>query len=168
MTIQSDSQLSNVPAKVELYQLDLTPIGTLGSLTYYFTNSSDQPITFNGQSYQPWAIQMSGVEDSVDGAPPRPVITFGNLDANKLLSLLVFANSDIVGATVTYIRTYQNYLASGVSLSPRKYFISRKTAHTNTVIAFELRNALDKERAFLPHRQMLRKDFPGLSLTKRR
>jgi hypothetical protein len=29
-----------------------------------------------------------------------------------------------------------------------------------------LRSPLDKERAFLPKRQMLRRDFPGLSINK--
>lgn len=103
-----------------------------------------------------------------DGAPNRPTLTIGNLDANKLIGTLAFAYGDIIGATVTYIETFSTYISTSISLPPVTSVIGRKIVQTASTIQFELRSPLDKERAYLPNRQILKRDFPGLGVTKAR
>lgn len=169
-TIQQAIQSPSAFAYVELFILDLSEIPGLGALTYYLTPSggATNTIIFGGNTYQPWPLEISGVESSADGAPARPTLNVGNLDANKLIGTLVFQYSDIIGAKVTYIRTFEPYLGGegSISMPPLKYVIGKKNAHDDRVISFELRSPLDKERSYLPNRQMLKRDFPGLGINK--
>lgn len=166
MSIESDVVLPVTPAYIELFQLDLSSIPALAGLIYYFTPSSYASLVWGGQTYLPWAIKLEGVSTSSDGAPARPLLTFGNLDANKLIGTLVFTNSDIIGAKVKYIRTFESYLNTSLSLPQITYTVGRKTIHNAGVVQFELRSPLDKERGYLPNRQILKKDFPGTGLSK--
>lgn len=166
MSIQQDVIKPVAPAYIELFELDLTSIPALATSIYYFTPSSGTALTWGGNTYQPWAIQIEGIEASADGAPARPTLSIGNLDANKLIGALVFGYGDIVGAKVKYIRTFEPYLGTSSSLPPITYYISKKTSHNQSIIQFELRSPLDKERAYLPGRQILKRDFPGVGGSK--
>lgn len=170
MSIDQDVQSPVAPPYVELFAIDLTTIPGLGASIYYLTPSAWQSsgVVWGGDTYLPWPMELTGVEASSDGAPARPHLNIGNLDANKLIGSLAFVYGDIIGARVTYVRTFEPYLGgSGViSMPPLKYLIGRKLAHDETAVSFELRSPLDKERAFLPNRQMLKRDFPGLGINK--
>ena len=166
---------STVPGLVELFEIDLTSTNVpalVGSVLRVatMTDSTDlaniKAVRFGDNDYVPYPIQISEVSFSSDGAPPRPKLVIANV--NKYIGQLAFAYGDIIGATVTYIRTFTPYLnsSSKVSLPPWKYFIAKKTSHNRTTLSFELRDFRDKERAFLPKRQMLKKDFPGLGINK--
>jgi lambda family phage minor tail protein L len=166
---------STVPGLVELFEIDLTSTNVPALVGNVFrvatmTDSTDlaniKAVSFGGNDYVPYPIQISEVSFSSDGAPPRPKLVIANV--NKYIGQLAFAYGDIIGATVTYIRTFTPYLnsSSKVSLPPLKYFIAKKTSHNRTTLSFELRDFRDKERAFLPKRQMLKKDFPGLGINK--
>lgn len=168
MTIQTDILKPETPAYLELFSIDFAGIPGLSGLIYYFTPSSASPITWNGNSYLPWAIQIEGIGMASEGSPIRPTLNIGNLDANKLIGTIVFGYSDIIGAKVTYVRTFETYIGTSISLAPIKLLIGRKLSHNSKTISFELRSPLDKERGFLPHRQALKKDFPGLGLVKSR
>ena len=160
---------------VELFEIDLTStnvpalVGSIFRVTP-MTDSSDltniKAVMFGGETYQPYPIQISDISFASEGAPPRPTLSVANI--NKYLGQLAFAYGDIIGATVTYIRTFTPYLGTSakVSLPPLKYFIAKKTLHNKTLLTFELRDFRDKERAYLPKRQMLKKDFPGLGINK--
>lgn len=169
MSIEQDLQKSSAPGYVELFILNVSSIPAL-SLTepYYFTNSSRLPIIWNSKTFIFWPMKLEGFEQISDGAPPRPTLVAANTDSSKLLGSLVFAYSDIVGAELTYIRTFEPYLGGSGSISkiPFKYTIGKKVLHNAEVISFELRSAQDKENSYLPGRQMLKKDFPGLGLNK--
>jgi lambda family phage minor tail protein L len=169
-TIQQAIQSPAAFAYVELFILDLSEIPGLGALTYYLTPSAGDTntVVWGGDTFQPWPLEIVGVEASADGAPARPTLNIGNLDANKLIGTLVFQYSDIIGAKVTYIRTFEPYLGGigSISMPPLKYVIGKKNAHDDRVISFELRSPLDKERSYLPNRQMLKRDFPGLGINK--
>ena len=152
--------LSSTPAGfVELFEIDLTStkvpalVGNVFRVTP-MTDSTDltniQAVTFGGNTYQPYPIQISDISFASDGAPPRPTLSVANI--NKYIGQLAFAYGDIIGATVTYIRTFTPYLGTNtkVSLPPLKYFIAKKTAHNRMILTFELRDFRDKERAYLP------------------
>lgn len=171
MTIKQDILKNTVPAYVELFEIDFstTNIPALAGNVFRcapMATAGSTPLQFGGNSYTPFPIQISGVSFSAEGAPPRPQITIANV--NKYIGALAFQYGDIIGSTVTYIRTFDTYLNTGssISLPPLKYFISKKMSHDKTFLAFELRDFRDKERAFLPKRQMLKKDFPGLGINK--
>lgn len=164
---------SELPAYVELFQIDCTSIPGIG-ITYYLTpgTANNTTIMFGLQAYTPFPIQISGLEHSSEGAPARPRIDIANV--TKLFGSLAFLYQDLVGAKVVYIRTWEPYLnlPSSISAAPLKLYVSKKLNHEGAGLSFELRSVLDKERAFLPARQMLKNTdnplnwFPGLSINK--
>lgn len=174
MTIKVDSNLTTTSAYIELFKLDFSILsglyGGVGLPILYLTpsgvNADNTPISFDGNQYIPYPVQVTGLASVSDGAPPRPILDIANVD--KLIGMYTFIYGDVVGASVTYIRTYASYLgiSSSISAPPLKFTIARKISHTQASISFELRTPLDKERSFLPARQMLKKDFPGLGLNK--
>lgn len=180
MSIQDDVRKSEVPAFIELFEIDLTDTNVIvdgvaileGSIIRVtaMTDSADlgaiQQVSWGGNDYTPFPVAISGISQSSDGAPARPTLSIANID--KTIGQLAFLYNDIVGAKVTYIRTFEPYLNtnSRISLPPLKFFISKKSSHTRTGLSFELRSPLDKERAFLPKRQMLKAEFPGLGINK--
>lgn len=163
---------STVSPYVELFEIDCTNITGMG-IIYYLTAEST-PLVFGGRTYTPFPLEISGISSSADGAPARPTIEISNVRdvtgaLTRFIGSLAFIHEDLIGAKVTYIRTFSDYLnlSSRISAPPLKYFIAKKLAHNKTTLKFELRNPIDKERAFLPKRQMLKRDFPGLGVNKR-
>jgi lambda family phage minor tail protein L len=175
MTIAQDILKSEVPALVELFDIDLstTNVAALTGNVFRITPMTDstdlaviKKVNFGGDDYTPYPVQITGIAFDSDGAPPRPSLSIANI--SKYVGQLAFAYGDIIGATVTYTRTFVPYLnsASRISLPPIKYYIAKKTSHNKLHLTFELRDFRDKERAFLPKRQMLKRDFPGLGINK--
>lgn len=158
-----------LPALVELFEVNCTNIPQINTI-YYLTSTAvkkgEAGIFFGLQEYSPFPILIEGIESSSEGAPARPTISLANI--NKLFGALSFLYEDLIGCTVTYTRTFEIYLnsASKISAPPLKYVIAKKLLHTSSVIQWELRSPLDKERSFLPGRQMLKRDFPGLGINK--
>jgi len=96
-------------ARVELYKLDLTPIGATD--VYYFTISSEpdgSPISFAGQVYSQAAINITGIERTATGETPQPKVVVPNY--NKFAAGLVVAYGDMVGAELTRIVTFEQFL----------------------------------------------------------
>lgn len=175
MTIAQDVLKTEVPAFIELFDIDLssTNEASLVNSVLRFTPMTDgtdlanlHNVMFGGNTYYPFPIQLSGVSFSSEGAPPRPQLSIANID--KAIGDFVFKYGDIIGTTVIYTRTFTSYLntSNKISLPPLKYFISKKLSHNKNTLSFELRDFRDKERAMLPKRQMLKKDFPGLGINK--
>lgn len=172
MTIAQDILKPEVPAYIELFEIDLTTtnLGELSGQKLYLTpmvQANYTPVMFGNQQYSPFPLDITGIKQTSDGAPPRPTLAVANI--NKYFGSLAFAYYDIVGASVVYIRTFAPYLNLGsrLSLPPMKFTIAKKLTHNKLGLTFELRIPTDKERAFMPRRQMLKKDFPGLGVNKR-
>lgn len=163
---------TNLPAYIELFEVDCTAITGIGVVYYFTTNHT--PVSFGGTTYNPFPLQIEGIANTADGAPARPVLSISNI-ANasgqlvRFIGSLAFLHEDLIGTKVTYIRTFESYLntTARVSAPPMKYTISKKLEHNKISLRFELRSPLDKERAYLPKRQMLKRDFPGLGINKR-
>lgn len=186
-------QQNELPAYIELFEIDVrkilgiedNPNAMLGR--YFITPSTDNPVgittseyskvingssvTFGEQTYMPYPIQLVGLEDTVDGAPARPTLHVSNID--KFFGELSFLYGDLVGAKVTYIRTFEEYLASGIGHTPITFTIGKKTSHNVNAIVFELRSRIDNARLYMPKNQMLRDPhadgkvyYPGLGLSK--
>jgi lambda family phage minor tail protein L len=167
-----ETESSTVSNVIELFILDLSLInGFAGANPTYWTPSGvvmngniPSTLTFSGNNYIPYPVRISGISQSSEGAYPRPQLDIANVD--KIMGGLSFIYDDIVGASITYMKTFSNFIEAGLSSPPLKYYIARKLSHDINVLSFELRTALDKERAYLPSRQMLKKDFPGLGINK--
>ena len=168
--IQIDSFSLTTPSIVKFIILDLTVIpGFTSDAVYHFSfysTTEGKGITFGGNYYTPWPIELSGISYANTNSAARPTLTFGNLDSNKLISNLVILYNDIVGANVTLYETFSTYLNSEDEIYLAKYSfrISKKAYHDYSNISFELRDYLDMERAFMPNRIMTRIDFPGLGI----
>ena len=159
---------SGLPAFIELFELDCTNIPEVG-LVYYLTamvENSTTKVSFGNQDYNPWPLAIDGVEQAADGAPARPTIALANV--KKLFGTLAFQFEDLVGCSLTYIRTFETYLnsANRFSAAPLKFTVAKKLSHNASGLSWELRSQTDRERAYLPGRQMLKRDFPGLGINK--
>lgn len=158
---------STLPDYIELFIIDCTSIVALGTI-YYLTPSGTESATvqFNGNTFTPFPMAITGLADTTTEAPARPTLSLGNI--NNLFGSLSFNYTDLAGCKVTYIRTFTSYLGIGgtISAPPKKYIIRKKSRHDRNVISFELGSLMDIERGFLPKRQMLKRDFPGLGINK--
>lgn len=198
MELKELTQRSTLPPYVELFEIDCTDIPGLGAVYRYTPNVNYQgnivllseinnliltsetgetlvsdyeagiysPIVFGSENYLPFPIEIKGYNQSTDGAPARPTLSVSNI--NKVFGLLSFQFGDLIGAKVTYYRTFSDYLnlPTKKSAAPLKFTIARKSMHNMNILSYELRSPLDKERAMLPKRQMLKIDFPGLGINK--
>lgn len=152
---------------IELYTLDCTP---LGGVVVHFANteaSSGGNVSFGGVSYTPIPLQTSGWEFTSTGTQPNPTITVSNVSRQLLAYTITLG--DLVGARLTKIVTVAKFLDDGASpdpsqfLGPEIYVIDQKTSHTNQFITWQLVGVLNQVNSYLPRRQVLRKDFPGVS-----
>ncbi|MFN9252716.1 MAG: phage minor tail protein L, partial [Holosporaceae bacterium] len=102
-TIQQVSQQSDPGQLVVLFTVDAT---ALGGSVYRFTNSASATafITFQGQNYAVLDFQADGFEVRGDGRLPTPTLKVSN--AQALLLAGVIALNDLLGATVTRLRTF--------------------------------------------------------------
>ncbi|ECC6921914.1 phage minor tail protein L, partial [Salmonella enterica] len=67
------------PARVRLWEFDLTPIG---GERYFFCNELNEkgePVTWQGRQYQPYPIDGKGFEMKAKGASNRPSVEVSNL-----------------------------------------------------------------------------------------
>ncbi len=181
-TIASDIQSidsGNSPL-IELFTLDLS---VLGGAVYHFTpnvfEANGNLIAFAGVSYTPIPMDFSGWEvlASASGGSstqPRPTLAIGN--ASKLFLNVVISLGDMVGATVTRIRTMLKYCDGQPNADTSQilqtdiYRVAQKTSHTNQQIVWMLTNPLDNPNAQIPARQVLKdptslsNGFPGVQV----
>lgn len=145
---------------IELYVLDLTPIGV--ATTYYLT-PSNQPgytISFDGHAYTYAPITLTGIERSVNGDPPNPKVFLPNVD--KFAAALVSQHDDLVGAQVTRMRTYKDFLDGepledgSAYMSRDLYTIEQKLNLNHTYGEFALRPLYALDGKFLPKRVCLK------------
>jgi lambda family phage minor tail protein L len=177
---------SELPSFIELFEIDLSPIGfenlyltpSTRSLTGIIFGTSERivngkpAVTIPERTFLPYPIAISGLEANSDGSFSRPRLDVANVDT--FFGKLSFAYGDLVGCKVTYIRTFEDYIASGFSAPEVILTIGKKISHNVKGISYELRYPLDIERGFLPKNQILRdphlnrsgevEEIPGASL----
>jgi len=169
-------------AIIELFQLQLVegthyatgnPTGVV--TTYYFHAGTNQilgSLTWGGQAYAAYPVQMEGFEYTGSGQLPKPKLTIANLDSLLTLALLevnaITPGNDLINARVTRIRTLKKYIdavnftggtnpdADPQAEFPREiYFISRKETENRNVITWELSSAFDMQGIRAPKRQAI-------------
>jgi lambda family phage minor tail protein L len=118
------------------------------------------PVRFRGNDYTPLPIEMTGVEWAGTGKLPRPTLRVSNIGG--LAAALVIAHGDLLGATVTRIRTLREFLDDGADADPTSFSepdiftIDRKSSQTKVSIEWECAAKLDFQGLMIPRRVMVR------------
>lgn len=163
MSIRADIQKAYAGQLVELFEVDLSPLGIAEQ--YYFHNGVNElgnDVVFDGITYTRYPLEASGFEKSGNGQQPRPMLRAANIDG--LLGGLAREYQDLVRATVTRRRTFAKYLDAvnfddgnpeadpNAALPDEIWFIERKASEDKLWVTWELVSALDLEGVQLPRR----------------
>jgi len=162
MTVLHETSQSLSPGDVvELFQLDLSPLGINEIWPFTKSNIDGQKrITFQNIEYVPVDVQSKGWIATAKGQFPRPKIVISN--TMGFLAGLIFEHNDGVGAKLTRLRTFRQFLDGEAEADPTMhyepeiYYVDRKVRHNKQVIEFELASAMDQEGVKLPRRTLLR------------
>jgi lambda family phage minor tail protein L len=165
MTSYTESaQAAGGEAVVILYQIDLNPIGTNEILCFckHGTDpTSSQLVSFLGQSYEGVDVDGGGFEWAGTGASPQPILRLGNVGSFASGLLLQYGN--LIGATVTRIRTYSRFLDghSDAAIAASQYQVEsfrveQKNAHNKVFAELRLASVIDQEGRMLPAMRVLR------------
>lgn len=165
MTIQSEVQKLSPDKIVILYQLDTTQIG--GNDIFCFTKASrpgGPSIFFDGVEYLPIDINATGFGYDGGGAFPTPKLQVSNVAG--VLTSLMLTLGDFIGATLTRVRTFEQYLDDGATPDPDQIFppdiftVEQKTAHNKVFVEWRLSSIIEQTDRQLPGRLILRDYCP--------
>lgn len=159
-------------AVIELFVLDASAVGLPDPLYFHAgTNELRQNITWQGQVYTRYPIEVSGFEVTGTGPHPRPRLRVSNhLSA---ITALMIQYGDLVGSKITRKRTHKKFL-DAVNFTDEVnpdadpdaawpddiFFIDRKALETRDVVEFELASAMDLAGVRLPRRQIIQNLCP--------
>lgn len=124
-------------------------------------------IIFNGQTFEPMALQVSGLEMRSDGKASAPTLSMAN-NINGIqgaVTAYCLQFGDFAGAKIKVITTLAKYFdaenfstgnTSANSSEKREqiWFIEQKTSENAQQVTFELSNPVDFEGLKIPTRQI--------------
>jgi lambda family phage minor tail protein L len=145
---------------VELYSIDLSPIGE--PVKYYWSNTALglDHIYFDGIEYTYTDIEVEGFEWRGEGSLPEPTLRVTNV--NQFAGQLARQYDDLVGAHITRVRTFSQFLdgqdqADATAIFPKDmYQVFQKTAQTPVSVEWKLVSLLDAAGVMLPKRLALK------------
>ncbi|MFW1645315.1 phage minor tail protein L [Acinetobacter guillouiae] len=124
-------------------------------------------IIFNGQTYEPMALQVSGLEMRSDGKASAPTLSMANniKGIQGAVTAYCLQFGDFAGAKIKVITTLAKYLdaenfsAGNAMANPSEkreqiWFIEQKTSENAQQVTFELSNPVDFEGLKIPTRQI--------------
>lgn len=158
-------ELSNLEqdALLDLYDVDISDIAGEKTIFRFHsgTNGIRKPIIWQGNTYEPYPISVTGFEKSGQGVSNRPVMVLANISG--LLTSLVAEYDELLGAIVTRRQVYAKFL-DAVNFpegNPRAmpeqeiiscYVIEKMTGLTRESASFELALPCEADGALLPAR----------------
>lgn len=171
MTIQQDLKKAAVGKLVELFILDISPLG--GPLLHFASSTTGGPtqLSFGGTDYPVLPITGSGWTTSIDGAPPQPTLTISNI--TQYIQSYLTDYDDLIGARLTRFCTLDKYLDDGSNPDSSQvyascvYILEQKTKQSKVEISFKLVSVIDAPEFKLPRGQVTRAIFPGAGLFRR-
>ena len=182
--IITDLQKINPSSVIELFTLQLSTALHGANTIYRFhagTNyNSNADIIWAGNTYNKMPIQAEGFAYQ-RGQLPRPNLTVSNA-LGTITAILLTVNettavNDLIGATVTRIRTLARYLDAAnfpgssnpfgtpdptAEFPQEIYKIDRKSAENREIVTFELAAVFDLAGVRAPKRQCTRSNFPSI------
>ena len=124
-------------------------------------------IIFNGQTYEPMALQVDGLEMRSDGKASAPTLSMANniKGIQGAVTAYCLQFGDFAGAKIKVITTLAKYLdaenfsAGNVTANPSEkreqiWFIEQKTSENAQQVTFDLSNPVDFEGLKIPTRQI--------------
>lgn len=146
-------------ARVALYQLDASFIG--GPILYFHPGKlGETGVSFGGVYYTPVDASFTGMEVTGNGALPMPRVKIAN--TNQAMQAIINTHGDLLGCTVSRIRTFEKSLDGKPGADPTAYLgpdrfrIERKLSENPIFIEFELSAEIDQQGRMIPGRQVLR------------
>ena len=184
LPVFSDIQGIAPSAIIELFELKLDSSLHGATTTYRFhagtSLNANGEIQWNSQTYQRIPVTAEGFAYQ-KGQLPRPKLVVSNIQGTMSAILLLVnattSGNDLMGATVTRIRTLARFLDAANfpgnsnpfgtpdpdAEFPREiYTIDRKASENRDVVEFELAAAFDLVGVRAPKRQCTRELFPSL------
>lgn len=159
-SIESEVQKLDTDAIVTLFRLDTTAIGGADIFCFTPRTALGGNLVFNGVTYNAIDIVASGFLFDGKGSFPQPKLQISNV--GNLAASMIIAYGDLLGCTLTRIRTFAKFLDDGSEPDPDKMFppdiytIDQKTKHTKRYIELTLASQLDQNGRRLPRRQCFR------------
>jgi len=156
VSLSADVQQLEPGQIVSLYIVDATEIGA--ELYRFHSYGQLGDILFQGETYNPWPMDVSGFELSGTNQP-APRMKMGNVGG--FLTALCLGFDDLVGAVVTRKRTLGKYLDGQPEADPDEefppevWFIEQKVAETSEYVDFELSSSLTFDGVQIPRRQII-------------
>ncbi|MEM8239363.1 phage minor tail protein L [Morganella morganii subsp. sibonii] len=95
-------------AMLDLYEVDLSRFGGNVYRFYDGMNGLLKPVIWQGNRYDPYPVQVTGLSMTAQGASARPKMTFANIDG--LLTAINNDYDDALGAIVTRRQVMEQYL----------------------------------------------------------
>lgn len=155
------SQQSLTPgAPVELFCIDLTPI----RVNQQFYMCRHPNVSFGGQLYDHIPCELTDVERNATGEMMAPKFSVPN--AKKFASALVNQYKDMVGAEVTRIKTFEQFLDGKPGADPEAiqhfdiFVVEQKVALNKTYGQWELRVLADTGDRHVPGRTAMKDVCP--------
>jgi len=152
MSLAAETHKLNPSAKMDLFTVDLNSIGVAETYNFYpGTDTDSAPIVYQGVTYTPWYIKVTGIDHRGTGASVRPEAEIGN--ALHLITDLCRQYQDMVGAQVRRRRTLASYVIADIAQYQDEYYlIERRSKETLETVTFELASPMD----------FLDKQLPGM------
>ncbi|MFW1996902.1 phage minor tail protein L [Acinetobacter guillouiae] len=124
-------------------------------------------IIFNGQTFEPMTLQVSGLEMRSDGKASAPTLSMANniKGIQGAVTAYCLQFGDFAGVKIKVITTLAKYLdaenfsAGNTTANPSEkreqiWFIEQKTSENAQQVTFELSNPVDFEGLKIPTRQI--------------
>ena len=166
MSVRADvSQLAPLEM-VEMFEWDDRVIGGTTLFRWHpGTTVADQPIVWQGITYEPMPIEAEGFEMTGAGKLPRPTVRVSNIGG--YMGAYLRGISDGIGAKLTRKRTLGKYLdavnfpdgnpyADPLTAFPDEiFFVTRKASENPIFLDIELAVPFDVEGIQIPRRQVI-------------
>ena len=153
---------------------------TFNSTTLYFHPGLDESLgkvyfedmtsPYKIREYEPFPLEMSGVEYNADGATNRPSLTIANVTDVFSDALGGLSNQDLLGSTIVVRQTLAKYLETSstyasntgngalpIEFPKKKFILDRVSGESPVAVTFEVSSPYDLQGIKVPNRQIIGK-----------
>jgi lambda family phage minor tail protein L len=121
------------------------------------------------REYDPFPLEMTGVEYNADGATNRPTLSIANVTTLFSDSLGGLTNQDLIGSIIIvrqtlakYLETSSTFASPGTGTLPiefpkKKFILDRVAGETSISVTFEVSSPYDLQGVKIPNRQIIGK-----------